>query len=64
MNKFDELLQRIPEEFRPYASNLAYNLAHAYGEDEIYTVLQDLVNELIVPAINEYNKNHPDSKIN
>ena len=38
-----ELLKEIPVEFHGPLSYLAYERGHAYGHDEVYSELQDLV---------------------
>jgi len=55
-NKMDELLLRIPEEFHSILTYMAYERGHNAGEDEVYCILTNLVEDL-KPAIKEFCKN-------
>lgn len=55
-NKMEELLLCIPEEFHSVLSYMAYERGHNAGEDEVYCILTNLVEDL-KPAIEEFCKN-------
>ena len=48
-SKAEELLARIPKEFRFALSYRAYEQGHACGYEECFSILSDLVNELEKP---------------
>lgn len=41
--KADELLKDVPEEYREGCKSLAYENGHAYGYNEVYNHLDDIV---------------------
>ena len=50
MSKAEQILSKVPKEFHATLSYMAYERGHAYGDEEIENILQNLVNDL-EPAI-------------
>ena len=55
MEKTDYLLRDVPEEFKSRLSYMAYEDGHAYGEEEVESILSNLVSELL-PCIKDFEK--------
>jgi hypothetical protein len=51
----DELLSRVPKEFRSQLSYMAYERGHSAGEDEVILHLGSLIDDLEEP-IREFEK--------
>jgi hypothetical protein len=51
----EKLLSEIPEEFRAYVRDQAYERGHSSGYEDTYNVAQDIVSGLVGP-IKEYTK--------
>lgn len=47
--EMEKLLGQLPEEFRAYASNEAYERGHSSGREESYNIAQDIVHSLKKP---------------
>ena len=50
--KQKELLERVPIELRPALSYMAYEKGHAYGNQEVLIILENLVSDLEEPLNN------------
>ena len=49
------LLERMPEQLRPVLSHMAYERGHAYGYEEVISILGNLVNDLET-AVRDYGR--------
>ena len=48
-------LEKLPEEFRSAISYMAYERGHSAGEDEVLSILKELVSDLL-PSIKAFEK--------
>lgn len=55
MEKTDHLLMDVPEEFKASLYSIAWEQGHAYGQDEVESVLEGLVYDLL-PSIKAFEK--------